>query len=97
MDKKIPWNLYNSRGILWQPEKDSNPHKQSQSLSCYPYTIRLSTPLSQGRIYPSRRKKRKRVVWSYRSPAFRVAEGNPGWLGVSGKCWVSRQKPWRKP
>ena len=31
MDKKIPWNLYNSRGILWQPEKDSNPHKQSQS------------------------------------------------------------------
>ncbi len=41
MDKKIPWNLYNSRGILWQPEKDSNPHKQSQSLSCYPYTIRL--------------------------------------------------------
>ncbi len=48
-------------------------------------------------FYPSRRKKRKRVVWSYRSPAFRVAEGNPGWLGVSGKCWVSRQKPWRKP
>ena len=25
----------------WQPEKDSNPHKQSQSLSCYLYTIRL--------------------------------------------------------
>ena len=25
----------------WQPEKDSNPHKQSQSLSCYHYTIRL--------------------------------------------------------
>ena len=27
---------------LWQREKDSNPHKQSQSLSCYPYTIPLS-------------------------------------------------------
>ena len=27
--------------FFWQPEKDSNPHKQSQSLSCYPYTIRL--------------------------------------------------------
>ena len=26
----------------WQPKKDSNPHKQSQSLSCYLYTIRLS-------------------------------------------------------
>ena len=25
----------------WQPKKDSNPHKQSQSLSCYLYTIRL--------------------------------------------------------
>ena len=27
----------------WQPKKDSNPHKQSQSLSCYLYTIRLFT------------------------------------------------------
>ena len=26
---------------FWQREKDSNPHKQSQSLSCYPYTIPL--------------------------------------------------------
>ena len=48
MDKKIPWNLYNSRGILWQPEKDSNPHKQSQSLSCYPYTIPLFSPALAG-------------------------------------------------
>ena len=29
------------QGFLWQREKDSNPHKQSQSLSCYPYTIPL--------------------------------------------------------
>ena len=28
-------------GFPWQPKKDSNPHKQSQSLSCYLYTIRL--------------------------------------------------------
>lgn len=27
--------------VFWQREKDSNPHKQSQSLSCYPYTIPL--------------------------------------------------------
>ena len=27
--------------FTWQPEKDSNPHKQSQSLPCYRYTIRL--------------------------------------------------------
>ncbi len=30
--------LHNS--AIWLPKKDSNPHKQSQSLSCYPYTIR---------------------------------------------------------
>ena len=29
------------RSLVWQREKDSNPHKQSQSLSCYPYTIPL--------------------------------------------------------
>ena len=29
-------------GALWQREKDSNPHKQSQSLLCYLYTIPLS-------------------------------------------------------
>ena len=29
---------------FWQREKDSNPHKQSQSLSCYPYTIPLCPP-----------------------------------------------------
>ena len=29
------------RLFCWQREKDSNPHKQSQSLSCYPYTIPL--------------------------------------------------------
>ena len=28
--------------VFWQREKDSNPHKQSQSLSCYPYTIPLN-------------------------------------------------------
>ncbi len=27
-------------GFTWLPKKDSNPHKQSQSLSCYLYTIR---------------------------------------------------------
>ena len=34
------------RVSFWQPEKDSNPHKQSQSLSCYPYTIRLNIHIS---------------------------------------------------
>ena len=29
-------------GPVWQREKDSNPHKQSQSLSCYLYTIPLN-------------------------------------------------------
>ncbi len=36
-----------SGGSRWQREKDSNPHIQSQSLLCYPYTIPLyaSRPL----------------------------------------------------
>ena len=29
----------------WQREKDSNPHIQSQSLLCYPYTIPLFEPV----------------------------------------------------
>ena len=33
---------------FWQREKDLNPHKQSQSLSCYPYTI----PPDAGLLYP---------------------------------------------
>ena len=28
------------------------------------------------------------------SPAFSRVEGNSGWLGLSGKNWVSMQKPW---
>ena len=32
--------------VSWQREKDSNPHKQSQSLSCYPYTMPLYCALS---------------------------------------------------
>ena len=34
--------------VLWQREKDSNPHIQSQSLLCYPYTIPLSVPTLAG-------------------------------------------------
>ena len=36
-------NSFSEEKLLfrWQPKKDSNPHKQSQSLSCYLYTIRL--------------------------------------------------------
>ena len=35
------------------------------------------------------------MVW-YRAPARRVVAGNDGWLGESGWCWVSRQKPVRR-
>lgn len=38
---KMTKPLENERFYRWQPKKDSNPHKQSQSLSCYHYTIRL--------------------------------------------------------
>ena len=29
----------------------------------------------------------------YRSPGRRIVDGKPGWLGESGKCCVSRQRP----
>ena len=37
-----------TKQVFWQREKDSNPHKQSQSLSCYPYTIPLYVPAIAG-------------------------------------------------
>ena len=37
--KKGPPHL--GKPLFWQREKDSNPHIQSQSLLCYPYTIPL--------------------------------------------------------
>ena len=37
MDKKI--RLVETSRIFWLGNRDSNPNKQSQSLSCYRYTI----------------------------------------------------------
>ncbi len=31
------------------------------------------------------------------SPGRRIVEGNDGWFGESGKCWISRQSPPRRP
>ena len=39
-EKKAPNAAFRNR-CFWQREKDSNPHKQSQSLLCYLYTIPL--------------------------------------------------------
>ncbi len=46
---KKPEVLSDFRFFDWQREKDSNPHKQSQSLSCYPYTIPLFCFFALGR------------------------------------------------
>ena len=40
--KEKALKLLRFKAFSWQREKDSNPHKQSQSLSCYPYTIPLN-------------------------------------------------------
>ncbi len=37
--------------LFWQREKDSNPHIQSQSLLCYPYTIPLYSVSSDDLYY----------------------------------------------
>ncbi len=36
--------------LFWQRVKDSNPHIQSQSLLCYPYTNPLSLAHSQVQV-----------------------------------------------
>ena len=56
-NKKKPLKSQQFQGLLWQREKDSNPHIQSQSLLCYPYTIPLSLkhkPIIAGLLYLSR-------------------------------------------
>ena len=40
-----------SKAAFWLPEKDSNPYKQSQSLSCYHYTIGQYRMCSDDNIY----------------------------------------------
>ncbi len=42
---------------------------------------------------PQRMPKRYSVVERNSSPGRRTVEGKWGWLGESGKCWVSRQNP----
>lgn len=49
---------------FWLEKKDSNPHKQSQSLSCYPYTILQ---------YHLRREAFSRVLYYY-SEGMRVCQ-----------------------
>lgn len=39
---------------------------------------------------------RKAVRLCQALPARRVMGGKLGWLGASGKAWVSRQRPWRR-
>ena len=36
------------------------------------------------------------VLWNG-SEGVRIVDGNAGWLGEPGKCWVSRQNPVRGP
>ena len=42
--------LLRSALLFWQPNRDSNPNKQSQSLLCYRYTIRLYLLLAENSI-----------------------------------------------
>ena len=64
--KKIPWNFNNSRESFWQREKDSNPHKQSQSLSCYPYTIPLfGLALARTNVIIAKLWKLSRVIFTF--------------------------------
>ena len=42
--------LLRSAFLFWQPNRDSNPNIQSQSLLCYRYTIRLYLLLAENSI-----------------------------------------------
>ena len=46
---KLPWSFITPGEVIWQRMKDSNPHKQSQSLVCYHYTNPLFCALLNDR------------------------------------------------
>ena len=49
MNTKTPGTMQ-SQGFDWQRMKDSNPHKQSQSLVCYHYTNPLYAAFLRSRM-----------------------------------------------
>ncbi len=57
--KEKALKLLRFKAFSWQREKDSNPHKQSQSLSCYPYTIPLNANaiIAESRVLSSSKSK----------------------------------------
>jgi hypothetical protein len=59
------------------------------------HTIRISAFVGFFKIN-QRAENLKMVVWLYSWPGRSAVEGKLGWLGESGKCWVSRQKPLRR-
>ena len=66
------------QGPLWQRVKDSNPHIQSQSLLCYPYTNPLCTLVRAANRYYYTEKRDFVNPFFYFSPGnFRAGAGNP--------------------
>ena len=75
---------------FWQREKDSNPHKQSQSLSCYPYTIPLSfvfcdPQLTSAGLIIAKKRKLSRGFLNFFEKIFQVAVSPDSgvWAGLA--------------
>jgi len=62
--------------------------------SVLPFSGTLTLPAAQRKGHVA--EKRNRVVERNSAPGSRRVEGNCGWLGLSGKCWVSSASPSRR-
>ena len=68
--------------LLWQRVKDSNPHIQSQSLLCYPYTNPLSLSAAANRYYYT---EKKSFVKGFRKFFFRLFTIGGKWTQKDAK------------
>ena len=67
---------------FWQRDRDSNPNKQSQSLSCYRYTIPLGTSDIILSVFPNVNTKIQTIEIK-NEKTYDVIEGNTRYLTIS--------------
>ena len=84
----------------WQREKDSNPHKQSQSLSCYPYTIPLSDLAPARTVFIiAKAQKMSRGIFDFFPDVFQGPDEGTGiFCGAVGSLPITpgQQRPGRR-
>ena len=100
--KKAPKALFTRLPglFIWQREKDSNPHKQSQSLSCYPYTIPLSDLAPARTVFIiAKAQKMSRGIFDFFPDVFQGPDEGTGiFCGAVGSLPITpgQQRPGRR-